>query len=139
MEWQFRSADASRALGARHAFLEFIREACTAHSDCDAAEIVFGELVANVIQHAPGPIEITVRSDARGLVTLDVCDTGVGFAIAPALPLGGSESGRGLYIISRLCPHLSSARTITGNRVRVVLPVIAQRQLSESHTGSHSS
>jgi anti-sigma regulatory factor (Ser/Thr protein kinase) len=106
--------------------MSFLRKACNGQSDFGGAEIIFGELVANVVRHAPGPIQITARSDSRGSVTLNVFDTGPAFKIAPALPASlSSESGRGLYVISQLCAHLSSIRTEIGNKVSVVLPVLA--------------
>src|SRR5579863_606206 len=68
MEWQYQAIDAKEALSARHAFVAFLREACTSKSDCAGAMVVFGELVTNVILHAPGPIEITLLSDSSGRV-----------------------------------------------------------------------
>jgi anti-sigma regulatory factor (Ser/Thr protein kinase) len=127
MEWQFRAADATLALSARHEFVDTLLATCTPESDCKSAEIAFGELVANVVRHAPGPIEITVQSDAHGLVTLDVCDSGEGFVLTYSLPaIPYSESGRGLYIVAQLCTDLSSVRLANGNKVSAVLPVIAE-------------
>jgi anti-sigma regulatory factor (Ser/Thr protein kinase) len=127
MEWQFQADDARLALSVRREFLAFLRESCTTTSDCEAALLVFGELIANVILHAPGPIEITVQSDARGAVSLDVCDTGPGFCLAPSLPPVSSENGgRGLFIASRLCSSLANTRIEGGNKVSAVLPVIAK-------------
>lgn len=107
--------------------MDFLRTACAGQSNFGDAEIIFGELVANVVRHAPGPIQITARSDRHGIVTLNVYDTGPPFTAAPALPVSLlSESGRGLYVISQLCAHLSSMRTEIGNKVSVVLPVMAE-------------
>jgi anti-sigma regulatory factor (Ser/Thr protein kinase) len=106
--------------------MDFLRKGCTGQSDFGGAEIIFGELIANVVRHAPGPIQITARSDGRGRMTLNVYDTGPPFTVAPALPVSLlSESGRGLYVISQLCAQLSSMRTEIGNKVSVVLPVLA--------------
>lgn len=106
--------------------MDFLRKGCTGQSDFDGAEIIFGELIANVVRHAPGPIQITARSDGRGVMTLNVFDTGPAFQIAPALPVSIlSESGRGLYLVSQLCETLSSLRTELGNKVSAVLPVFA--------------
>ena len=106
--------------------MDFLRKGCNAASDFGGAEIIFGELVANVVQHAPGPIQITARSDRRGRVTLNVFDTGPAFKVAPALPASLlSESGRGLYVVSQLGMRLSSIRTEIGNKVSAILPVLA--------------
>jgi len=106
--------------------MSFLRKACKGQSDFGGAEIIFGELVSNVVRHAPGPIQITARSDRRGRMTLNVFDTGPAFKLAPALPaLLLSESGRGLYVVSQLCSQLSSIRTEVGNKVSAILPVFA--------------
>lgn len=123
MEWQFQSRQAGAALSAKRAFLTFLRESCTAESDCDGALIVFGELVTNVVLHAPGPIEVTVSSDPYGVVTLDVCDAGDGFVLEPSLPPPWCGGGRGLYIVSQLCRRASVTRVGHGTKVSVELPV----------------
>jgi len=125
MEWHFRSDDANDALSKRRPFAEFLRARCTPESDWQAAEIVYGELVANVVKHAPGPIEIMLRSDSRGTVTIEVFDTATRFRIARAVePPLYSESGRGLHITWQLCGNLSRTKTPNGGKVSVVLPVI---------------
>jgi len=125
MEWHFRSADPAKALAERRAFAEFLRTRCTPESDWQAAEIVYGELVANVVRHAPGPIEIMLRTDARGAVRIEVCDTATHFTMAtPVEPPLYAETGRGLHIIWCLCGNLSRTKTLTGGKVIVVLPIV---------------
>lgn len=137
MEWQYNAATAAEALEAREAFVNYLRNACTADSDFKAAELVFGELVANVVRHAPGPIQLSVDIDVFGSVTLEVCDTGPAFTLSPSLPSEVfSASGRGLYVVSRLCRQMTAIRTTVGNRVRVVLPVVASR--SSGRTAARS-
>ncbi len=144
MEWQFQSKQAGAALSAKRAFMTFLRESCTPESDCDGALIVFGELVTNVVLHAPGPIEITVSSDARGVVTLDVYDTGDGFVLEPSLPPPTSGGGRGLFIVSQLCRRASVARVPNGTKVSAELPVTARLRvcavpyIESNATGSDS-
>ncbi len=124
MEWHFRAADAAEALPERREFIKFLRTRCTPESDFQAAEIVFGELVANVVRHAPGPIEIMLRSNERGTVTVEVCDNAMHFTIArPVEPPLYAESGRGLHIIWHLCGNLSRTKTLNGGKSSVVLPV----------------
>ncbi len=124
MEWHFRSADAAEALPERRAFVTFLRSRCTPESDFQAAEIVYGELVANVVRHAPGPIEIMIRNRPRGAVTIEVCDSATHFTIArPVEPPLYAESGRGLNIIWHLCGNLSRTKTANGGKVSVVLPI----------------
>ena len=123
MEWYFHASEAADAIGRRSSFTACLRASKMAESDCRNAGIVFGELVSNVVRHAPGPIDIFAQSDLHGLISLKVCDSGGNFQIVspPSLPAPACESGRGLYIVSQLCAHLSSEKTPDGNAVTVVL------------------
>ncbi len=124
--WHFEAANAVDARAVRPQFVEHLRFLCTPTSDIPAAEIVFGELVSNVIRHAPGPIQIMAKTSYNGFVTLCVWDQGDGFTLQPRLPDRLSEGGRGLYIILSLCRNVTVHRTAEGpNEVCVVLPVIA--------------
>ncbi len=120
----FHTADAAAASNLRREFMAFLRARCTADSDYEGAEITFGELVANVARHAPGPIHIVVHSDSRGRVRIDVIDTGPGFTYVPTLPAMASESGRGLYLVSKLCTDVCVTVREQRNVVRAVLPVV---------------
>jgi anti-sigma regulatory factor (Ser/Thr protein kinase) len=123
MEWYFRSADAADALSERESFSEFLRTRCTPESDCQAAEIVYGELIANVVRHAPGSIEIMLRTSLRGMM-LEVFDTAEDFSVArPLEPPWHAEKGRGLHIIWQLCGNLARTKTPNGGKVSVLLPV----------------
>lgn len=126
MKWHFYAMDSHAAHAARASFADFLGCLCHSKPDCQNAEIVYGELVGNAIRHAPGPIDIHVQADAYGLVRIDVCDTGAAFALNATLPAGDSERGRGLYIVSKLCPHVSLTRTAVGNKISAVLPVLAE-------------
>ncbi len=132
MRWEFQAADAGAARFSRRAFVEVLRSLCAASSDFSAAELVFTELVANVVRHAPGPIHVAVETLGCGTVMLAVTDTGAPFAIAPCLPPSAdlSDGGRGLFIVANLCPRLSVFRTAYGNTVQAVLPVEALSQAS---------
>ncbi len=61
--------------------------------DEDAGRIVYTELVANVLQHAPGRIEITLEVDGT-TATLVVRDSGPGFVNAKLSESLMSERGR---------------------------------------------
>jgi anti-sigma regulatory factor (Ser/Thr protein kinase) len=111
--WAFDAENAEAAHDARAEFIAYLREHRPADGDFAAAELVFGELVGNVVRHAPGAIEIQV--DCTGArATLHVIDRGRGFVRDPSLPPDMlSESGRGLYIVSRLA-HALRAERIAG-------------------------
>jgi len=98
--WSFRSDDAASAQPARASFLAYVTARGMPPAAAQIAELVFGELVGNVVRHAPGPIEIDLHwTDGRPL--LRVCDRGAGFApTEPSLPADLlSESGRGLFLV----------------------------------------
>lgn len=121
--WHFESDDAASAADARFAFVAHLHRRSVDPAVVAAAELVFGELVANVVRHAPGPIEIELawRADEPLLV---VRDRGPRFEIAaPALPDDSlAEGGRGLFIVARVAaPPVVTARPGGGNEVVVSL------------------
>jgi anti-sigma regulatory factor (Ser/Thr protein kinase) len=122
MLWNFHAVEAKRALRLRASFGAFLHDSCTSDSDFDGAKIVLGELVANVVRHAPGPIDISLRNDDNAII-LDVSDTGRGFEMAPSLPPLSSESGRGLYLVSHLCKTVSVIHHNGRTTVSAQLPV----------------
>jgi len=120
--WIFDASDGGAAHAARRAFTEGLRRHA-AGPDCIAqAEVVFGELVGNVVRYAPGIVEVTVDWSGADPV-LHVLDHGPGFQHVPALPRDVySESGRGLYLISSLSEDFSVAkRPQGGSHARAVL------------------
>ncbi len=125
MRWRFESADASRAYDARRDLLDYLASHADGHSDLDAAAIVFGELVGNVVRHAPGPIAIELSWD-RGIAVLRVRDSGPGFEWegAVALPDPMAESGRGLYIVYTVSRTMKVSRPPGGGtEVTAWLPI----------------
>jgi anti-sigma regulatory factor (Ser/Thr protein kinase) len=121
--WQFKASDAYAAIGARRDFSDYLRASCTPDSDCESAVIVFGELVANVVRHAPGAIDITASGSAGNNLTLDVRDTGPPFSAGHELPPDpSSDHGRGLFIVSNLCRSVKKWNDGNGNTVRAELP-----------------
>jgi anti-sigma regulatory factor (Ser/Thr protein kinase) len=124
MEWNFRSKSMHDARSTRAEFMRALRSDASAKSDLAAAELIFGELIGNVVQHAPGPV--CVRLDWPGeKALLSVHDEHAPFTPRfrlPADPL--AESGRGLYIARALATsfnvtHISG----DGTKVTVGLPV----------------
>jgi anti-sigma regulatory factor (Ser/Thr protein kinase) len=92
-------------------------------SDLDAVETIVGELVANVIQHAPGAIGIHVSWDGAR-ATMVIADRGPGIPSVRLVPDGLSTTGRGLLMIQALARHLEFESVPGyGARVTVELPV----------------
>lgn len=120
--WAFDAENAQAAHDARSQLVAHLREHAGDHADTGAAELVFGELVGNVVRHAPGPIEVHLEWTGPR-ATLHVIDRGRGFLRDPSLPSDPlSESGRGLYIVSQLTGALRIERIAGyGNHVAAEL------------------
>jgi serine phosphatase RsbU (regulator of sigma subunit)/anti-sigma regulatory factor (Ser/Thr protein kinase) len=111
MRWRFDPREALRTRDVRDNVLAALR-ARTETLDAAAAALIFGELTANAIRHAPGPIDVELRWEAGGAPVLIVYDEGAGCACTGdlALPRDDAESGRGLFLVSRLAREFSLAR-----------------------------
>lgn len=101
--WTFISEDARTAVDARTQFVEFLRSIGSGDELVNKAELVFGELLGNVVRHAPGPVEISLDLDSDAAI-LHVIDSGPEFLLSqPHLPDDVlSELGRGLFIVQLL-------------------------------------
>lgn len=103
--WEYAADDAKMALEARANFCDALRNVPL---DCDGTcvEVIFSELVSNVIKHAPGPIAVTFEMiDERAF--LRVCDRGPGFVPHITVPTDLlAEGGRGLLLVQHFCNEL---------------------------------
>ncbi len=122
LRWAFDVNDESVAHRARYSFVDALRDGGMRGNHLDAAELVFGELLGNVVRYAPGPIEI-VFDWSQNAPVLHVLDRGPGFAFAPKLPSDLlSERGRGLYIVWALAEDFNvTERYDGGSHARAVL------------------
>lgn len=122
--WSFDSSDWRGARAVRREFLARIAESAQGNSDSKAAELIFGELVANVAQHAAGTIEIALEWPDHNAV-LHVIDRGEGYAASQETPADLlTEHGRGLWLIQRLGAQLSvEILPGFGAHVRAALPI----------------
>jgi serine phosphatase RsbU (regulator of sigma subunit)/anti-sigma regulatory factor (Ser/Thr protein kinase) len=118
-EWRFSTSDAQTAAAVRREVGELIT-AWTGRDDVRlASELAYGELIANVVRHAPGIVHVNVSADAAGAL-LVVDDQGAGFAPSEHQPDLFSESGRGLLIVRGVSDGMSIERAPNGGtRVRV--------------------
>jgi anti-sigma regulatory factor (Ser/Thr protein kinase) len=115
--------DARRAIDARTLFVEFLHGVACDDDFIDRAELIFGELLGNVVRHAPGSLEISVDSDEDSMV-LHVIDSGPPFALdRRRLPDDVfSERGRGLFIVEQLASDVRVERVVNrGNHISVTL------------------
>jgi PAS domain S-box-containing protein len=113
--WKFASDDARTAQVARSSFVAYLRAHDVVEADIAGAEIVFGELVGNVVRHAPGPIDVELAWNSA-TPQLFVRDRGAGFEPrSTALPADDySENGRGLYLIKTFASAPSVRRRADG-------------------------
>jgi GAF domain-containing protein len=122
--WVFRADDARSAEDARAGFIAFLRTRGVPDANYAAAELVFGELIGNVVRHAPGPITVEVDWNATDPV-LHVIDRGRAYDAQATLPDDVlSENGRGLFLISVLGEDFSvTPLPGYGNHARVRLRI----------------
>ncbi len=100
-DWSFDANDARAAQAAREEFVGRLRAAGVPAERCEAAEIVFGEIVGNAARYTPGWLDMKLlRTPGFALAALD---RGAGFAWNGAPPADAlAESGRGLFLIETL-------------------------------------
>jgi PAS domain S-box-containing protein len=122
--WAFDTNDEGAARNARHSFVAALRDGGVRAEHLDAAELVFGELLGNVVRFAPGPIEIMFDWTEITPI-LHVLDRGPGFTLATRLPSDLlSERGRGLYIVWSLAEDFNVTKRLDGgSHARAVLAV----------------
>ncbi len=124
MHWSFDAREARTSQDVRGVYAQYLRELAEDGADVAAAELVFGELLSNVVRHAPGPVEIELEWTATRPV-LHVLDRGNGFERTMELPRDQlSENGRGLYIINGLTEEFTVTKLPGyGTHARAVLSI----------------
>ncbi len=124
-QWMVEVDEPVAALDLRSAFLSYLFRYATPESDLFGAELIFGELLGNVVRYAPG--RVAFHLDWHGQrPTLLVVDEGAGFRGAPRGGLGDldAESGRGLALVRAFAVEmLIGNRPQHGAYVSVILPV----------------
>ncbi len=120
--WSFDCTDAQDAGRARREYTERLHAVGLSDDELSSAELVFGELVGNVVRYAPGAITAMLDVSGRAPV-LHVLDDGRGFEFRPRLPVDLlSERGRGLFLVTAFAEELSvERRRGGGSHARAVL------------------
>ncbi|HEY0613878.1 MAG TPA: ATP-binding protein [Candidatus Elarobacter sp.] len=124
-EWSFAASDSATAIDVRRAFRAHVERFAEPQSDVGAAELIFAELLSNVVRHAGGPLWVRLGW-RRAEPVLVIADRGPGFGSRPAcsLPATVDDAGRGLAIVRALALHLRLGnRRRRGAYVCAVLPV----------------
>ncbi|HEV3088220.1 MAG TPA: SpoIIE family protein phosphatase [Candidatus Elarobacter sp.] len=140
VRWEFDAADADVARSARVECANRLRSAGLRPEEVLAAELVFGELVGNVVRYAPGRIEVMLDVSGESAV-LHVLDQGRGFEFRPRLPADVlSERGRGLFLVNVFAEEVTvERRRAGGSHARAVLTGqlrFPSARLSPSGTGT---
>jgi serine phosphatase RsbU (regulator of sigma subunit)/anti-sigma regulatory factor (Ser/Thr protein kinase) len=128
VRWQFEASDARAAYSIRDQFCQTICELCGVDQEqLSKCALIFAELIANIVRHAPGPLSVSVELVGHKVV-LHVIDKGPGFAYEPSLPGDlWSENGRGLFLVSRLARAVEVEKVPgLGSHVAVTLPICAR-------------
>jgi len=123
--WAFHSSDPYSAHSSRHELMSFIRRLATSNDDLFSVELIFGEILANTVKHAPGLVSVDIDwGGAHPLVT--IVDSGPGLLrFAPMLPHNRlSENGRGLFLIKTLAQDVRVESTPSyGTKMTMTLPI----------------
>jgi anti-sigma regulatory factor (Ser/Thr protein kinase) len=122
-DWHFASHDEQAAHGASNAMVRQLETCGFAPDDISTAEVIFSELVGNVLRHAGEHVHVALDI-SQDTAVLHVIDRGQGFSLNPKLPVDFySERGRGLFIVTQLeRDYISTPRTLSaGSHARVVL------------------
>jgi anti-sigma regulatory factor (Ser/Thr protein kinase) len=126
----WRVADqAEKVLRQRRAFRDCLVALAGPLSGVDAAEVIYGELVANTVRYAKGAVEVHLEMSGSKRPVLVVRDHGPGLRVMPRSsqrdPL--AESGRGLGIVELLAHNVAVQDAVGGGTViRATLPVTAR-------------
>jgi anti-sigma regulatory factor (Ser/Thr protein kinase) len=121
--WTFAARDRSAAAAARREIVLVLREYGASEADTTTTELVFSELLGNVVRH--GTDQVRFALDVSGSApVLHALDRGPGFAYSARLPMDIlKESGRGLFIVRSLTHDLNVTRRVDGgSHARAVLP-----------------
>ncbi len=129
-EWRFVSHDYRTGAQVRREVPDLIAQWTQRPETQFASELSFGELIANAVRHAPGPVLVIASTDGAGTASLVVEDTGPGFTHAEQRLDPYAESGRGLGLVRAVSDGVTiEATALGGTRVTVIfrhaVPVLA--------------
>ncbi len=124
VEWRFESAEQIYPSSLRGDIMALLHDRGAPDSDFGSAELIYGELISNVIRHARG--KVSVRLDWNDdFPRLCVCDEQHFVAPTVRLPADPfAESGRGLFIVKALAREFTLGDAATaGSEACAILPV----------------
>ncbi len=122
--WALAARDARQALRLRHVFRAYLIAHGHPASDFHAAEVVYGELVANCDRHAPGPVRVEFRWEGAVLAVVDGSDRLRTWPFSPD-DCAAETTHHAYALLRELGREVRLAREPGGGtRASVVLPVL---------------
>lgn len=130
--WALSASAARNGLRWRRAFRNYLEAYGDPASDFDAAEAVFGELIGNCVQHAPGAIRVEFRWNDVTLIVTDACERLRTWPFSPDDT--SAETTHHTYaILSALTGRVHLKRDAGGGtRASVLLPVMRATRLTRT-------
>ncbi len=124
MDWYLDAEDREGATVLRREFKRYIERHAAVGADVGSAVLTFAELVNNAVEHASGPVWVSVDWTGEHPV-LAVHDLGPSFVLSEvSMPAPQARRGRGLAIAADLASHLEvAAKAGGGSRVEAELSV----------------
>lgn len=131
MDWLLWPATAETGSAFRAEVGAFLRRHALADRDAsESAELTVAELIANAIEHAGGPVWVSLDWSNSHPVII-VHDLGPMFEPTWTLPDPSGARGRGLWLVSKLAKDLAvAAKRAGGKQVLATLPVIRRDEPS---------
>ena len=121
-QWRLNAGDLPSAMAARRSFERLLRDVALPDSDVSGSELIFGELVANGLEHGAGTVTLAL-SIVAGELVLSVRDEG-GWAfrsVGSEAPPPTQLRGRGLFFVQSMARRI--AQSEHGRATQIVLPV----------------
>lgn len=120
--WTFDAGDYPTTTAARAEFRDFLLSRNSSSEHIFNAELIYAELLGNVVRYTPGSVDIRVDWNGDNPV-LNVLDTGPAFQFLSRLPHDVLvEGGCGLYLVSALAEDFHvSRRRLKSSDARAVL------------------
>ncbi len=132
--WSFPASDAGTGMTTRRQISDVLQALGASTVEAADAELIFGELLGNVLRHTGGTVEAALDLTGDAPV-LHVLDRGPGFTFFARLPKDTlSESGRGLYIAAMLARDVSVIPRGDGggSHARAVLAIRLRRRTASA-------